>query len=69
MTKVTVVAQAPYPVSVDSGRHLEPGEIASVNRTPAVEEAFVTGFLREVPEAAKPQRTPAPSARDENKDN
>lgn len=48
-TKIDVVAQAPYPVALDSGRHLLPGEIAkNIELTPEVESQLKLGFLREV---------------------
>lgn len=49
MTKIHVVAQAPYPVAIDSGRHLAPGEIARIEKTPEVESQLTLGFLREIP--------------------
>ncbi len=58
MTKIKVVAQAPYPVAVDSGRHLLPGEVATIERTPEVESQLTLGFLRQVREVIV--ETPSP---------
>ena len=75
MTKIDVVAQATYPVSLPNGRHLYPGEIArKIDRTPEIETSLQVGFLRDVtpqPTSTKEetQRKPrAEIARDENQE-
>jgi hypothetical protein len=73
MSKITVVAQAPYPIPVDDGRHLVPGEIAKVEHTPEVDSQITLGFLRVVPdkieEPEQPTiRKPRANARDENQE-
>lgn len=75
-TKITVVGQAPYPVAVDSGRHIAPGEIAKgIDRSSEVESLLTLGLLREVAEiiaTPSPKEVPlkprADKARDENQE-
>lgn len=77
MNKIDVVAQAPYPVPLPSGAHLEPGGIArKIDRTPEVETQIELGFLREVDpsnipsvkEEITPRKPRAEVARDENQE-
>lgn len=72
MRKITVVAQAPYPVPLPNGRHLLPGEIAKDIDADAIESELAIGFLREVAklpaEEKTPTRTPGTKSREDNKD-
>ena len=74
MRKITVVAQAPYPVALPNGRHVAPGEVAKDVDADAITDELALGFLREVAPSIeektpqKTERTPAPKRADENKD-
>jgi hypothetical protein len=67
--KITVVAQI-REVSLDSGRHLAPGEVAEVVRSDAVLEQIAGGLLVEVPSppAAEPKSKPESSKRTSEED-
>ena len=71
MTKIDVVAQASYPVSLPSGRHLAPGEVArGIERSPEIETSLLVGFLREVEPLIEtsPRKPRAEIARDDNQE-
>ena len=54
MSKITVVAQAPYPIPISTGRHLTPGEIAEVELDDEVKSQLALGFLRRVRDVVEP---------------
>jgi len=56
LAKITVVGQAPFPITLDDGQ-VAPGESRRVERSPLVELHLETAALRENdPEEAEPAR-------------
>lgn len=60
MPKETVIALAPYPVSLPNGQHLRPGEIAEISASPELTKLASSGLIYikptpipPVPQAAK----------------
>lgn len=50
----TVVVQSPVPVCLSTGRHLAPGEIATVEADARVRSHLNSGVLREVVAVVRP---------------
>jgi hypothetical protein len=70
--KIHVVVMAPYPVPLDSGRHLHTGEIALVEQNSYIESCVNSGKLAvvEIPEPpAPPKSTPVKSEPESKRDN
>lgn len=51
-----VVANAPYAVSIDSGRDLHPGDIAKVDDSPRIRQLIEDGLLVEIEDPPKKVR-------------
>lgn len=60
-SKFTVVANATYPVCLDSGRHLHPGEITEVEASERHLRLIADGHLRRQSEATEPGEAPKPA--------
>jgi hypothetical protein len=69
VSKVTVVSQVNYPLTLSSGRSLTTGEVAKVDLDDTVQRYIDEGFVVVVPDtpadkpATKPVSTPASDAK------
>lgn len=65
MSQITVVTNASYPICLDNGRHLHPGEIAEIEDSERHQHLIEQGHLRlagNQPKAVPPTAAPVKSS-------